>query len=442
MAGQPVMQHAWLSTVIFAVIERGFGLEGIILLCALVIATTFHLVFRLVRGEGHFLITAVLVVLWAIVTSMVHWLARPHIFTFLLLILWLTALTEMRRGKLKRWWVLPVLMVFWVNLHGGFIVGFLVWFIYGIGVAWDYLWFQKIDENKPVPKFWCHYLLGGVTAFLSSLANPLGIRLWGSVTGHLGNQYLADITVEFQSPNFHQFSAWPFLIYILLLLLVLAWRDKKPDSGLFFVTAAGLALGLYSGRYIPLFAIVAAPLLASSVDDVLSQAADRLKGIKKFTALDLRLQKVDHQLKGFLWPLLAVLVAVLGLALGFHFDSEGQGYALDPEVFPIEAVDWLENNPQEGEMFNHFTWGGYLQYRLWPESRVFIDSKSDFYGEDFVRQYLQIISLEEGWADRLKAYDVAWAILPSDQALARALHAELGWEAVYEDSTAVILQKQ
>jgi hypothetical protein len=78
---------------------------------------------------------------------------------------------------------------------------------------------------------------------------------------------------------------------------------------------------------------------------------------------------------------------------------------------------------------------------LWPVERVFIDSKSDFYGEDFVRQYMRVILLEEGWEEVLDQYDVSWAILPTDERAANAIQSELGWAAIYQDDTTVILKK-
>ena len=93
-------------------------------------------------------------------------------------------------------------------------------------------------------------------------------------------------------------------------------------------------------------------------------------------------------------------------------------------------------------MFNSFMWGGYIQYRLWPEKRVFIDSNSDFYGEDFVRQYMQVINLQDGWEDVLDQYDVTWAILPPEMRVVSALQNDLGWDTVYQDDTAVVLQRK
>ena len=113
----------------------------------------------------------------------------------------------------------------------------------------------------------------------------------------------------------------------------------------------------------------------------------------------------------------------------------------DPNKFPVRAVDWLEANPQEGEMFNNFIWGGYILYRMFPQELVFIDGQTDFYGEVLTREYTQVTSLDEGWQDILKKYDVSWVIIQSDKPLIPALQSELNWEVVYQDDTAAILHK-
>jgi hypothetical protein len=441
LTGQPVTQHEWLSAVIFALAERTFGIKGVILLVALVIATAFWLVYKQIRTRSHMLVTAVLVTLLAITSSMIHWLIRPHIFTFLLLPLWMTALDHLRQGKLKRWWILPVLMLLWANLHGVFVIGFIAWFIYGFGVGWDLLW-GDIPEDEPLPlHFWRFYLLGGVSAFLASLLNPSGIGLWTRVIGHIGNKYLADTTLEFQSPNFHDVITWPFLIYIGLLLLVLALSKKRFDSGYLFNSIAWLLLALYGARNIPLFAIVTAPLLAQGIEDVLNHKSAKSGMIRRLQEMDSRLRKIDSQLKGYVWPALSIVIVITCFALGSHFDVYQQGYTFDPEIFPVEAVNWLEENPLEGEMFNYYSWGGYLLYRGWPELQVFIDGKVDFYGEAYVRQYAQVMNLEEDWEAVLDQYNVSWVILPKDELVVRILKLEPDWELIYEDETAVILSQ-
>ena len=184
-----------------------------------------------------------------------------------------------------------------------------------------------------------------------------------------------------------------------------------------------------------------APLLVHGLDDLLLSAPSHNKFLSRIKEVDVRLQKTDKQLKGVVWPVISVVVAVVGLWVGKNLDIQGIGYSFDPDVFPVEAVDWLEENPQEGDVFNYFIWGGYLLYRQWPDMLVFIDGQTDFYGEALTRQYVQVINTEESWEGVLAEYDVAWAVLPPDLVGAREIQRELGWEVIYEDETAVILRR-
>jgi hypothetical protein len=93
-------------------------------------------------------------------------------------------------------------------------------------------------------------------------------------------------------------------------------------------------------------------------------------------------------------------------------------------------------------MFNDFNWGGYLLFRLWPHQRVFIDSQSDFYGEQLTREAAAIEAADAGWEQQLLKYDVGWMILPRSAPLAaEALHSS-DWQVAYEDGVAVILRRR
>jgi hypothetical protein len=92
-------------------------------------------------------------------------------------------------------------------------------------------------------------------------------------------------------------------------------------------------------------------------------------------------------------------------------------------------------------MFNYFTWGGYLLYRLWPQDTVFIDGQTDFYGESLTREYEQVMYVNQGWETVLEKYNVDWVIVPSDTPLVNSLQDELDWIPIYHDDTASILRK-
>ncbi|HAF49235.1 MAG TPA: hypothetical protein DCL08_08380 [Anaerolineaceae bacterium] len=441
MTGQAMTPHEWLSQVLFASAERILGLNGVILLSAFVIATAFWIVLKQSESKTQSIFTAIFAGIFAVTTSMIHWLTRPHIFTFLLMALWMTVLHQMREGKVKRWWMLPILMLFWANLHGAFIAGFVNWILFGIGIIFDKFWNNSTKEDGLPAAFWRYYLLGGVSSFLITFINPSGLGLWKTSVGYLGNKYLVDHTIEYQSPNFHSVNFWPFLFFFILLMFLMGLSNKKPKSTLLIVSAAWLGMSLYSARNIPLFGIVSAPLLASVMDDLIHQTSSKFKFVKWFKGLDHRIKNMEKNLPGILWPTMSIILIIVGALLGVQVGSEERRYAFDPEVFPVAAVDWLENNPQEGEVFNYFTWGGYLLNRQWPEYLVFIDGQTDFYGEALTRQYMQVINLENGWESVFEQYGVDWAILPSDEIASRYIPVDLGWEIIYKDDTTTILHK-
>lgn len=442
MNGEPLTPHEWLAQVLFALAHRALELNGAILLAALVIATSFWLVYRQTRAQSGSLLTAAFVSMLGLLAASIHWLSRPHIFTFLLLALWMSVLYQIRKGSTWRWWLLPLLMLAWVNLHGAFIAGFVTWVLCGIGIFWDARVGSPEQREKTPTAFWRSYLLGGGTSLLATLLNPSGFGIWGTSVGYVSNRYLVDHTVEYQSPNFHDPITWLLLFFIALLIVVLALRKRRTTAFQLFPAVAWLVMALYSARNIPLFIIVAAPLLALGIEEFFNGLEPPGKFLRKARAFDTGLMNVDLRLKGILWPVLSVLIVVVGFRAGLTFTRDEKVNAYDPAEFPVEAVNWLEQNPQEGEMFNYFTWGGYLLYRQWPQHLVFIDGQTDFYGEALTREYQKVLNLEEGWPAVLDDHNVDWVILPAKELATRALQQEDGWMTVYRDETTLILRRK
>jgi hypothetical protein len=356
----------------------------------------------------------------------------------LLVVLWIEGLENLRSGRAQYWYLLPVLMFFWANLHGGFVIGFVIFLTYALGLFWER---RHPPETEPLPPLnWRAWIGVGGLSFIASFFNPAGAGIWTTSVGFLGNRYLLDITVEYFSVNFHNPNVWPFAA-LLLVSVFLVWRNGvrlRPVH--FLLLASWMMMGLYSVRNIPLYALIAAPILAELVArNIRAHPAGSGRGWDAFWARESHLQSVETRLHGNLWPVAAVLLTAGMLAAGFQFDIARSGYRFSTSAFPVGAVDWAEANPPSGNMFNEFTWGGYLLYRLWPEHLVFIDGQTDFYGEKLTREYMQVYEGDAGWQDVLARYHVRWAIIPSESPLAKRLQNELGWKVVYRDSVAVIL---
>lgn len=432
MGGQALTPHEWLSEVIFALANRWAGLAGVVALCALLIALTFTIVFQMaVRcSQAPFLSFAV--VFLGMAASSLHWLARPHLFTLLACALWILGMERARGGKAGHLWLMAVGMAVWANLHGAFIAGFAIWGIYGAGMCWD-----RLFQHRPFPtvflRFW---ILLGLLSFGASLVNPVGIHLWGTSLGYLQNRYLVGHTAEYLPPNFREVYTWPFLVMIGLSVLGFATRAGKRNTTHGLLTLAWTLMSLVSARNIPIYAVVATPVIA--------EALSGWKNMRRFPrllqTLEERYLRMENRLKGFVWPALVIAVIFTSLSTPSGMNVFRQSARFSPEVFPVAAADWLQVHPQHGRVFNYFPWGGYLLYRFWPQTPVFIDGQTDFYGEALTREYESVITVEDGWQDILERYQVEWVILPVDGALSKALQANSEWGTLYEDSTAIILR--
>jgi len=426
--GEPRPPYEWLSQIFFASAHRILGLDGAVLLTSLVIASAFTLMYAESTRRSELPVTAILLAILAAAAGSVHWLPRPHVFTFLLLAVWLERLERLRNAEKIPLWQFPLIMLLWANLHGGFLFGLLAWMAYFAGWVLDN-WLKRDSATAEVGK---KLLVVGVLSLVASCITPDG---WGNWQAMLGNSsfYILSQTIETMSPNFHQSGMIPILLLLILSVLLPALdRFRLPASHIFLL--AGFAiLSLLMARNIPLFAICATPILAACTRRILDQA----KGWKK---IESRLGEIESSLRGFVWPAVGVFAAIL-LFSYYSMRTQLSINQFDERVFPVAAVNWLAEHPQSGNMFNEFNWGGYLLHRLWPGQNVFIDSQTDFYGEALARDYNQIINAQSDWETKLKKYDVDWVIVASDTPLAEALETESHWRVLYQDNTAVILRK-
>jgi len=201
----------------------------------------------------------------------------------------------------------------------------------------------------------------------------------------------------------------------------------RPHESVLF--AGWTVMSLYSGRNIPLFAIIMAPYIGSLIQATI----EKISILQQF---DQRISRVENNLKGVFWPVLAISLLIIA-----SYAQPNTSNQFNPNKFPVKAVDWLKANPQEGKMFNNFIWGGYILYRVWPQQTVFIDAQTDFYGEAFTREYTQVMNLEEGWEAVLEKYDVSWVMVQPSKPLVKVLQDEMGWIIVYHDDTTAILHQ-
>jgi hypothetical protein len=106
---------------------------------------------------------------------------------------------------------------------------------------------------------------------------------------------------------------------------------------------------------------------------------------------------------------------------------------------PVEAVAYLEEMQTPGPLLNSYNWGGYLIWEA-PEYPVFVDGRTDLYGDEIIMQWFRIVSADDGWQELLEQWDIKVILLEPDWQVVKLLDSE-GWENLYRDDIAVIYAK-
>jgi hypothetical protein len=227
---------------------------------------------------------------------------------------------------------------------------------------------------------------------------------------------------EWASPNFHHAEYWPFLLAVLGTLAALSWSRLLVRTRDVLLLVISLYAGLCSIRLMPLFILIAVPLISNRLVDQPTGNPQRLRPPPEPRTLSN-----------------ALIVLAMALFAGVHIFQviEHQPQA-EMQTFPARAVAFLQTHPS-GRIFNHYDWGGYLIWRLYPSSPVFIDGRADLYGKELLDQFAGTYQFKGAWQQTLQRWRIDTVLVPADSALATGLRNSPGWTVSYEDAQAIVL---
>ncbi len=454
MGGQTWYAWEWLYDVAIAGIHHWMGLNGVVFFTAVIIALTFALTLRLCLRRGAGLPIAAILLALSLGVSMIHLFARPHVLSWLFTVIWFQILDSSESvndaaGR-RRLWYLPVLMLLWANLHGGFVLGFALLGLYLLSAAIRHYRCESPADKGSLAQHM--RILGMVTAvsLVASLINPYGYELHLHVYRYLTSRWLMNHIDEFLSPNFHGVAQQCFVAILLITIVALAGARSKPSLSRVFVLLLATYSGLYAARSLPvsslLLTLIVAPLWTQALAEAVGNPnlSVRLQGIlSRWQAFTARMGQVERGFRGHFWPLAAIL---FGLLVCTHQGKLGAtqwvNAHFDPKHMPVQATDAIVQRGLSEPIFAPDSWGGYLIYRLYPQNKVFVDDRHDFYGVDFLRDYLKAIRLTPDWDKFLNDKHVHWALLPAGSSLANMLEETAQWDVVYRDGTAVLLERK
>src|SRR5271170_4664791 len=413
-AGQPWVAHEWLTELLLYELQRSAGFGGLILIFAAILCATFFFLYLRCGTAPYIAGVATLFAAWA--TAPV-WGVRPQVVSLLLTSIWLLILERSERHPNLLWWTLPLTLL-WVNLHAGFALGLALSALFLIGEFIERRFGSFPQQSTPRL---------GTAAFVLLLnlllvpLNPNGLRLFSYPIETLRSAAMQNYIAEWASPNFHRAEYWPFLLIVLGTFAMLSWSHLPVRPRDLILLLVGLYAGLASIRMTPLFVLIAVPLIARRLGNWPRRSSRQ------------------HERASRTWLNAAIALAMAVFACVRIAQVIQRQPQAETRQFPSRAVAFLRAHPPSGPIFNHYDWGGYLIWRLYPSTRVFIDGRADLYGQQLLDQFAEAYQFKGAWQQTLERWGIATVLVPADSALATGLRSAPGWTVAYEDSQAVVL---
>jgi hypothetical protein len=425
--GQPWVDHEWLSQILIFGVYRLAGWGGLIVGFGAVIAAAFLVVFW--RCPGRPYIAGVITLLGAL-ASAPSWGVRPQMLTLLLASVLVLILERSYERPQLLWWT-PVFMLLWVNLHAGYALGIALMALFLVGDALDAAFGFKA-AGVPGARFRALAL-----AILVCLAvvplNPYGAAMYAYPLETLRSRAMQSYIGEWFSPDFHQARYLPTLAMILATVALPALLPRRLRPREILLLSVTTYAALRSVRHIPIYSLIAIPILSAMVLAWLQQRrlGNGFNSRKSsMTAAKTLLNAVF--LAGFL----------VFLVVRVRYVTHRQGET-EVKEFPSAAVSFIRTQRLPAPILNHYNWGGYFIWRLYPEYRVYIDGRADLYGDAFMDELATTYYLRgDSWRKPFERWGIRTVVLPPDAPLVTALRGLPDWETMYSDNQAVVLTKK
>jgi hypothetical protein len=433
------LRTQWLGQVMFALAEKGGGVAGVAMFRnVLILLPMILLLFWLIRSGFSYYSALGIVALptFMYVFQLFYSFERPQAFSFLFVLIipiLLERLRSRRTSKLDYSMVLlPVAMAVWSNLHAGFLVGNFIICVYIFSEAVTYLWRRRKGTEADGPGR--AFFIVCVISIFASFINPNTYHVFyeyimglsakffrdfsATVAGGGRTSWVEQVVLEFKPLRyfydelhykwmmvFWLFTAYPPKMFsipvpvpglLFICLFIKYWVKRKVDLAELLTVLMIWFFANYYARGL-MFSLTVLPFYMGK------------------TLMELRLPPLNFK------KLFATVIALLlALTAGFmNVSYPGNvGLMLKPTLsqnwitpwYPILLSRFLEKEKIPGPMYNFYTWGGYLIWRLYPQYEVFIDGRA--IDQLVSRTADDILKTHPEWQKQLDAYDINFIVIP------------------------------
>ncbi len=403
--------HEWGSGVIFYFFLKYFGPYSLIILQSLLIFLIFFIVSLTVKVRtkcSPYCLLLYFVALMAVMPNLNNPI-RCHLFSFLFFALYIYILERVRRGQNGLLFILPVITIFWNNVHGGIVSGIGLMVIYAAGEFLNC-------------KQWLKYLTTCAACCLVMLINPWGYEYIKFLL-RANTMNRPDI-IEWWGifSKFHLFKQIPFKLFLLTVLLneavclknslklsSLKTVYEKCDKVKIILLAVTLYLSVVHVKLIPLFVISALIFCYEDFCSVFGKIKSEF------------CEKIEKTIYILLITLCVFSVCVKQFSI-----------PISESVYPVKEVEFIKLNNIHGNLIVNFGLGSYVSYKLYPDNLIFMDGRyEEVYYDEMMPLLKKFYLVKPDWDEILVKFPPECIILEKYYPIYNVLRHSKDWTEVY-----------
>jgi hypothetical protein len=425
-ATRPWIAYSWGYEVLMSRSYAWFGLIGFAMFgILLTMAVTLVLFWMLYRLCGRFWVAWLLAFIGSF-AYLFSLMPRPVFVTMILFTIMLTFLLEAQRtGRMQLLWWLPVIFVFWANIHIQFIYGLAVVGLFmginllqrlasRVGIEPDFIQAPTLPPSGLIVVLFA--------CFAATFMGPYTYHLYRVVATYSNSRVPYLMIQELSAFDFNIFTHYVLLLLTTAAFFAVGWSRKLDLFKISLLTVASVVafrtqrdawfLGICAATYI---ADIAGLRAGESAPTPVLKPSE-LAGVGVFLAI-------------MLWL----------TAHNTGFNTNDLDHSISHE-YPVDAVNFVRQNSFAGPLYNNLDWGGFLIWYM-PQYPVTVDGRNDLYGDELD---MVIYNSSQGESYRSDPYlnEARLVLLSSKLPLASLLTIDSRFRLVYTDGISVVFVRQ
>ena len=439
----PVVNHHWGSGVVFYWLYKIAGFSGLSVFYILLSIASFGIFFVIAKRESNFTVAAVVSILLIPLMAERREI-RPEVFScfFAAFFLWTLWSWQKKELSSSRLYVLPLLMVLWVNTHVYFFLGLFLIGTYWIVELAQFL-FAKLSDEEFLEKVRGakNLTVALVLSILAALLNPFGWRGLVyplEIFKNYGYTIVENKSVWFVenygivNSNFMLTKAVLVMMILSFVLIFAISRKKLSVPYLIFAIFFGVT-GWMAIRNFTLLGFFVLPIIAANFENIFTPG---------------RKDNVPAKENGIAVAFIAIAVLAIFANykfLSLHSGDRGIGLSLGNEA----AAEFLKSKNVSGPIFNDYDIGGYLVWNLPGNEKVFVDNRPEAYPDSFFSQVYKPMQNDPAIFEKIDQeygfHTIVFSrndITPWGVTFLKSIRENKNWEKVFEDNFVVVFVKK